>query len=151
MFAIEPWHWLVFGLLLIMLELMIPTFALLLFGIGALVTALVTWVLPIGGEAQVLIWLALSVVFSVLWFKFLKPLQKDKTKAGLGGQAIIGEVGIITTAPVGEQKGVIRFSVPKLGTDEWSCRSNADIKVGDRVSVVKILGNELLVEKTAHQ
>lgn len=151
MFAIEPWHWLVFGLLLVTLELMIPTFALLLFGIGALVTAFVTWILPLTGEVQVLLWLALSITFSILWFKYLKPLQKDKTKAGLGGTAVLGEVGMITSPPVGEQKGTVRFSVPILGTDEWACRSEMELKAGDRVSVTKILGNELLVEKTAHQ
>lgn len=151
MFIIEPWHWLVFGVVLMILEMMVPTFALLLLGIGAVLTAIIAWILPTSNNAEVMIWLISSIILSVLWFKYLKPLQKDKTKAGLGGQAMIGEIGMVTTAPVGDNKGVVRFSVPKLGSDEWHCRSNQELKAGDRVSVVKILGNELLVEKTAHQ
>lgn len=152
MFMIEPWHWLVFGMLLIIVDIMVvPTFALLMLGVGAVVMSLIAWIVPLDSVTQVAIWLILSVAFSVLWFKFIKPMQKDRTKAGLGGSAVIGEVGLITLPPVGDQMGKVRFSVPILGADEWLCRSDTELKIGDRVSITQILGNELLVKKTAHQ
>ena len=36
--------------------------------------------------------------------------------------------------------------MPVLGSDEWNCRSTAEVKVGDRVQVIDILGNDLVVQ-----
>jgi acyl dehydratase len=41
---------------------------------------------------------------------------------------------------------VVRFPMPVLGSDEWNCRSTAPVKVGDRVRVIDIMGNDLVVQ-----
>ena len=99
MTAIAPWIWLVFGLVLISFEMLALTFAMLMFGIAAILTALVSWILPIGGVTQILLWLVTSSVVCVLWFGLVNPKLKNKTKAGLGGEAWIGEIGFITRLP----------------------------------------------------
>ena len=76
----------------------------------------------------------------------------DRTKAGLGGSAIIGETGMIIVAPYitdnTVQAGKVRFSTPKLGSDEWFCRTEDEmLEVGERVVVTDIIGNELLVTR----
>lgn len=145
---IEPWHWLVFGFLLILVEMFIPTFASLWFGSAAVIIAAVSWLLPISLLWQVLLWLTLSVIFMFAWVKYIKPLSVDRTKAGLGGSVIIGETGMIVVKPQINSLGVIRFSVPIVGADEWYCRSyDEGIEIGDRVVVTDIIGNELVVER----
>lgn len=148
MFMIEPWHWLVLGFLLMLVEMFIPTFASLWFGGAAVIVAAVSWLLPISLLWQVLIWLSLSVIFMFAWVKYIKPLSVDRTKAGLGGAVIIGETGMIIIKPQSDTLGRVRFSVPIVGADEWLCRSyDENIEVGDRVVVTDIIGNELVVER----
>lgn len=146
MFVIEPWHWLVLGMILIISEMFLTTFATLWFGIAAVIVALLAWLLPISEVFQIILWLVLSVVMVLVWFKYVKPLSVDRTKAGLGGSVIIGEVGMITVAPTLKRTGTVRFSVPIVGATEWQCRTRGEvIEVGQRVVVVDIVGNELVV------
>ncbi|WP_169392819.1 MULTISPECIES: NfeD family protein [Psychrobacter] len=146
MFAVEPWHWLVLGIVLMIVEMFIPTFASLWFGAAAIIVAALAWLLPISILWQVLIWLGLAVLLMIAWFKYIKPLSVDRTKAGLGGSVIIGETGMLIVKPQGNQLGRVRFSVPIVGADEWFCRTREQgVEVGDRVVVVDISGNELIV------
>lgn len=146
MFAIEPWHWLVLGIVLMIVEMFIPTFASLWFGAAAIIVAALAWLLPISILWQVLIWLGLAVLLMIAWFKYIKPLSVDRTKAGLGGSVIIGETGMLIVKPQGNQLGRVRFSVPIVGADEWFCRTREQgVEVGDRVVVIDISGNELIV------
>jgi membrane protein implicated in regulation of membrane protease activity len=101
---------------------------------------------------QIVIWLVLSAVFLVVWFKFIKPLSVDRTKAGLGGSVIVGETGMIVLQPQPDRAGVVRFSVPIVGAAEWMCRTRGEVvAVGDRVVVTDIVGNELIVSSMKSQ
>lgn len=147
--VIEPWHWFVFGVILCIAEIILPTFFLLWFGAAAIVVSLLSFITPFSLVTTTFIWLIISVVFCVSWFKFIQPRIKTRTKAGLGASAIIGETGILIQAPTANQTGKVRFSTPKAGASEWVCRSLDDLplEIGDRVSIVNIFGNELLVAK----
>ena len=149
---IEPWHWLVLGFVLLIVEMFVPTFASLWFGGAAIIVAALAWLLPISVSMQIIIWLVLSAIFLLAWFKFIKPLSVDRTKAGLGGSVIIGETGMIIVAPQLERAGVVRFSVPIVGAAEWMCRTSGEqVAVGDRVIVTDIIGNELIVSSMQAQ
>ena len=149
---IEPWHWLVLGFVLLIVEMFVPTFASLWFGAAAIIVAALLWLMPIPVSVQIIIWLVLSTIFLVAWFKFIKPLSVDRTKAGLGGSVIIGETGMIIVAPQPERAGMVRFSVPIVGAAEWMCRTRGEqVAVGDRVVVTDIVGNELIVSTMTSQ
>lgn len=149
---LEPWHWLVLGFVLLIIEMFVPTFASLWFGGAAIIVAALAWLLPISVSMQIIIWLVLSAIFLLAWFKFIKPLSVDRTKAGLGGSVIIGETGMIIVAPQLERAGVVRFSVPIVGGAEWMCRTSGEqVAVGDRVIVTDIVGNELIVSSMQAQ
>lgn len=145
--GLQPWHWAVIGMLLMIGELFIPSFAMLWFGVAALMTALLLWVVPMGLLSQVVIWLGLSIVVCILWFRLIQPRIKTRTKAGLGGSVIIGEIGMIVSPVLTNGLGVVRFSVPKVGAAEWACRTldGRPIEVGTRVIVTAVMGNELVV------
>lgn len=145
---IQPWHWLILGLLLIILELFLTSFVSLSIGLSAMVVALLSWLLPFNWFVWLIVWLALSVIFTVIGFKFIKPYLKNRTTAGTGLGVIVGQTGMIVVSPQHNNLGKIRFSVPVFGADEWSCRSRQSfpLQVGERVVVVDVIGNELLVE-----
>nr|WP_313973449.1 NfeD family protein [uncultured Psychrobacter sp.] len=152
LWMIEPWHWLVLGFVLLIIEMFVPTFASLWFGGAAIIVAAFAWLLPISVSMQIIIWLVLSAIFLLAWFKFIKPLSVDRTKAGLGGSIIIGETGMIIVAPQLNRAGVVRFSVPIVGAAEWMCRTSGEqVSVGDRVIVTDIVGNELIVSSMQAQ
>ncbi|NNH88991.1 NfeD family protein [Acinetobacter terrae] len=146
-FAFEPWHWFVLGILLILSELVIPAFAALWFGLAAIMVGVLLWMFPMMGFiTQIVTWIILSVLCTLLWFKFIKPLSIDKTKAGLSREATIGQVGMVIQTHMEHDLITVRFPMPVLGSDEWNCRTLTPVQVGDRVRVVDILGNDLVVK-----
>jgi membrane protein implicated in regulation of membrane protease activity len=146
-FVFEPWHWFVLGVLLILSELVLPAFAALWFGIAAIMVGVLLWLFPMMGfTMQLVTWIILSVLCTLLWFKFIKPLSTDKTKAGLSREATIGQVGMVIQTHMEHDLITVRFPMPVLGSDEWNCRSLEPVQVGDRVRVIDILGNDLVVK-----
>lgn len=146
---IEPWHWLVLGFSLMIAEIFIPTFASLWFGAAAVIVAALAWLLPIPLLFQVLIWLTLSVLFMFVWVKYIKPLSMSRKKAGQSSDLIIGETGMIVVKPQKGISGMVRFNVPIWGADEWPCRTaGVNVETGDRVVVIKVVGDEMVVAPT---
>lgn len=114
LYMIEPWHWLVLGFLLMIVEIFIPTFASIWFGAAAVIVAALSWLLPISLLLQVIIWLTLSVLFMFAWVKYAKPLSINQSKNGLRHNEIIGETGMLVVKPTANHLGRVRFSVPIL-------------------------------------
>lgn len=142
------WHWLAFGAALVVLEIFIPSFTIFWFGLGALIVGLLMVIFPdMGQGAQILIWSVSSLAFTIAWFKYFKPRMLDKTTAGIAREAAIGESGQVIKAPVGEQRGVVRFATPIMGDDEWEFIAEGDVALGDRVFIKEISGNTLIVVK----
>ena len=145
---IEWWYWVIAGICLIGLELIVPCFTIVWFGLGALVVGLIKllWpVFPVAG--QVFLWSVASIFFTVVWFRFLKP-KGTHTHAGTSKEAIVGESGIIIRGTEDSYgRGTVRFRISILGADEWVCYAEEVLKVGDSVRVVDIEGQILKVKK----
>ena len=90
---------------------------------------------------QIVMWIVLSILCTLLWFKFIKPLSIDKTKAGLSREATIGQIGMVIQTGMEHGQIKVRFPMPLLGSDEWNCRTQDIVQVGDRVQVTDISGN----------
>ena len=146
-FVFEPWHWFVLGVLLMLSELIIPAFAALWFGISAVLVGILLWIFPaLDSTVQLVLWMILSILCTIAWFRFIKPLSIDKTKAGLSREATIGQIGMVIQDNMEHEQIRVRFPMPVLGSDEWNCRTLTSVNVGDRVRVVDILGNDLVVQ-----
>ncbi len=145
---IEWWYWIIAGFCLIGLELIVPSFTIIWFGLGALVVGILValWPgFPVAG--QVLLWSLASICFTVMWFKYLKP-KTDRSHAGMSKEGIVGETGIIIRGTEDSYgKGIVRFRISVLGADEWVCFAEKVLKVGDSVRVVDIEGQILKVVK----
>lgn len=147
-FEIAYWHWLVLGMILIGFEIFIPSFTVLWFGLGAIIVAVFLMLAPdLAMSWQLFIWSVFSVVFGFAWFKYLRPMMTDKTKAGIAREAIAGETGIVVKQPTATTRGRVRFTIPILGDDEWEFICQQPIELGDKVIILEASGNTLMVEK----
>ena len=64
------WHWLVFGVLLMALEVFVPAMLVMWFGFGAIVTGLLLWLIPdMGLSWQLLIFAVVSGISVLGWRK----------------------------------------------------------------------------------
>lgn len=144
------WHWMVLGLALGLLELAVPSFFIIWFGLGALLVGVAMLVAPgIAFSGQVLLWTAASVAMTALWFKVFRR-EDGKTRSGQANEAL-GEIGILVRAvePLGvsSARGEVRFQKPVMGSDVWPCLADEAIAAGDRVRVLAVDGQLLKVGK----
>jgi len=145
MMTIEWWHWMVLGVALVLLELAIPAFFVIWFGLGALIVGLTLTVLPATSlPVQLVIWIAASLAFVGFWFKVFK-VHVHRTRVGLSKGQFAGEVGLATREIKPFQKGQVRFQKPILGAEVWEAIADDDIASGERVYVLAVEGNILRV------
>ena len=71
----------------------------------------------------------------------------DRTSAGIARESAIGEAGKVIQVPISERRGMVRFTTPVLGSDEWEFICEQDVSIGDRVFVKEFSGNTLIVVK----
>ena len=144
---IEWWHWVLGGFGLVLLELALPSFFVIWFGLSALLVGLSVLVLPtLSLTAQIALWIITSVVLVVLWFSVFKRSQ-HKTLIGTAAGEVIGEVGLLVSAVAPFQRGKVRFQRPLLGAEEWVCMAETAITAGERVRVVSVEGSFIKVAK----
>jgi inner membrane protein len=148
MFTLLSWHWLVFGMMLVLFELVIPSFTIIWFGCGAVLVAGIVWCIPgLAISLQLFFWAIASIFFTVIWFFFFKPKMTDRTKAGISLEAVLGESGLVVRIPQDKIRGIVKFTTPLLGADEWQFICDDKVALGDRVSVIDVSGNTLIVQK----
>ena len=144
------WHWMVLGLALVLLELAVPSFFIVWFGLGALLVGVAMLVMPgLAFSGQMLLWTAASVAMTMLWFKVFRR-GDGKTRSGQANEAI-GEIGILVSAvaPLGptSARGEVRFQKPVMGSEVWPCLADEALSAGERVRVLAVDGQLLKVGK----
>lgn len=140
------WHWIVLGLILITCELIAPVFVLLWLGTAAIAVGIIMSAVTISTPVQLILWIIFSTGFIALWHIFISPKIKDKTLAGLSREAIVGQIGMVIFYSEDQGRGKLKFSAPVVGNDEWEFIHSEALSNGDKVQVVDISGNSLLVK-----
>lgn len=145
---LEAWHWVAFGMVLVMLEIVVPSFTIIWFGLGAIIVSGLLFISPEASfSLQLLCWTLTSSLLTVGWFLVLQPHMKDRTKAG-SLEALLGQSGQVITPPHADaRRGLLRFSTPLVGEDEWQFICEESVSSGDRVTVTDVSGNTLIVKK----
>ncbi|MDR0634579.1 MAG: NfeD family protein [Azoarcus sp.] len=144
---LEWWHWIVGGIALVMLELAIPAFFVIWFGLGALLVGVLLLVvpgLPLAG--QLLLWAVASTALTALWFRYFRRFG-NKTRIGTADSDVIGEIGLLVHAVAPFARGKVRFQRPILGAEEWPCAAEAEIDAGVRVKIVSVEGSFVKVAR----
>ncbi|MEW5839062.1 MAG: NfeD family protein [Pseudomonadota bacterium] len=141
------WHWLVLGLLLMLVELVLPSTYFLWMGLAALVVGILSWLLPgMSFDAQTILFAVLSVTSIFLGKRFLKrhPIETDRPTLNVRGAQSIGRIATLREPIVN--------GVGRVHLDDTLWRAlGADLPVGTRVRVVAVEGTSLRVEPTEDQ
>lgn len=134
------WHWILIGIILVLLELVVPSFTIFWFGLGALLTGLLVMIFPgLALEWQLLVFSAFSICFTILWFRYFRP-RKRAFSAAMDDSLAVGQTGIAATRAVAPgESGRVVFSVPVLGYESWEYTADEPINTGDRLRVVAVL------------
>ncbi len=143
---LEWWYWIVGGIALIIAELVVPSFFIIWFGLGALLVGLLSLLLDLSLNAQLFTWTLSSIGMVVLWFRVFKQ-GFVKTRSGTADGEMIGEIGLLVAAVAPFERGKVRFQRPVLGSEEWVCLADAAIAAGERVKVTAIEGSFVKVSK----
>jgi inner membrane protein len=135
--------WFIIGLVLFILELVVPGFVIFFFGFGAWVTALACLMFHPGTNPQIIIF----AVTSVLSLVALRRIIQEKFFYGKNDgpdtveDEFTGKVGIATTDFGPNKNGKVEFK----GTT-WSAESDYEIKEGQAVIIIRKSSFNLIVE-----
>ncbi|HDY81449.1 MAG TPA: NfeD family protein [Halieaceae bacterium] len=139
---IDYWHWLILGGVLLIIEVIAPSFFFLWLSIAAAITGLVLLVIPnLGWEYQLLIFSGLSIVSITALRRYQRSRKSltDQPTLNRRGEQYIGRTFTLTE-PIINNNGVIRV-------DDSTWRINgADLPAGSTVKVVGADGVILQVE-----
>jgi inner membrane protein len=136
------WGWLAIGMALAVAEMAIPGVFLIWLSGAAIITGLLTWLLPIGVPWQIVIFAALSIASVFIGRRYLRsnpvegadPLMNDR------GARLIGESAVVTEAIKPGSTGRV-----KQGDSEWLAKGPA-AELGARMRITGHDGVVLIVE-----
>jgi membrane protein implicated in regulation of membrane protease activity len=138
------WHWIVLGILLIILELAIGTFFILGLGIAAIVVGILDLLIDLSFSGSLGVWILLSIVAIIVWFKYYK-----ETTVSTSGQSnkSFDTMGSVSKTINANGRGEVVFDAPVLGNTIWDATSKNDIQIGSRVCITEINGQLMVVEE----
>jgi membrane protein implicated in regulation of membrane protease activity len=135
------WTWLAIGLLLAAAEIAVPGVFLIWMAGAALITGLITWLVPIGLPLQIVIFALLAIVCVFTGRRYLRanPIQPADPLMNDRGARAVGEMVVVTHAIDGGTGRV------RLGDSEWLAKG-PDAEPGSRMRVSGHDGSVLIVE-----
>jgi len=144
--TILPWHiWMILGIGFIIVEIFDPAFFFISFGIGAILTSLLS-MLPFIGNSIPLQILSFAI-FSFISFLFMRKLGR-KVLSHPGSEtnvfALKGKQGFVTKEIPLDGKGYV-----KIGGEEWVAveENQQAVELDAKVTIVGIEGNKVIVQK----
>lgn len=142
---IESWYWLIFGFLLMALEVVAPAMVLMWFGFGAIVTGIALWLFPSMAIGWQLLTFGVVSLGSVIgWRKSPyfreESVTSDKPELGNRLTSHIGKQYTLTEAII-NGRGSIR-----VGDTSWRV-TGPELPAGTRVKVTGVEGVIFTVEQ----
>ena len=133
--------WLIAGLALLAIDiLLINSYVLMWFGVGALVTGAVKLFypeIPLAGSIVLMAVVSLSTL--IIWVKVLKPRRNQPPSSEVVNQ-LIGTRGLVSKLNPVTQQGKLRLQAPIGGHDVWDFEAPEGCKVGDTVEIKELSG-----------
>lgn len=140
---LTAYHWLVLGLLLIVLEV----FGFAGFMIGAAFASVIVgvsmFIIDIHWHEQLSMFAFLSVIFTVVYWKFFKSYNENVSDNELLNNRAAQFVGNTYKLETAIENG---FGKIKIGDTLWKVRSDIDMDVNNQVEVIGVDGMTLLVK-----
>lgn len=142
--TVEFWHWLFFGIILIVAEVFVFGAVLLWFGIAALVVGTMVFLIPaLTWAPSLLIWAGLSVALVLGWQFYRKrnPAEVTAPTINRRGEQYVGRHFTL-------MKDVFN-GVGEINVDDtrWKVVSTHDLPAGAKVRVTSVEGTSLRVDE----
>jgi membrane protein implicated in regulation of membrane protease activity len=145
---ISWWHWIVLGILFIIIEMGTGTFITLGFGIAAVIVGLLVLLFGLNFLTQTILWILLSVSIIAVLFKYFKR-QPTVSSSGQSDQGL-STLGTVTETIEAHGRGRVRFDHPVLGNTIWHASSDRAIEPGERVAIEEVNGQLIKVIPISH-
>ena len=137
------WHWIVFGIALLILDMTMGTFFILGLGVAAIIVGIIDSFVGTSFTVELSIWMILSILAIAAWFKWFR--EKPVTDS-VQSYYRIDTIGIFVEDIQPHSRGKVTFDTPVLGNTSWHATSKVDIDKGTRVKIVEINGQLIQVE-----
>lgn len=135
-----PWNWWILGLILLALEIAVPGFVLIWFGIAALIVGAVALLVDWPWQAEIALFAVISLVAVVLGRRYFLRPEKEADDLSLNQRARrhIGRHLVLDT-PIEQGNGRVR-----IGDTVWRI-TGPDLPSGTRIEVTGAEGSVLVV------
>lgn len=135
--------WLIFGVLLLTLEVLTGTTYILWPAVAALMLGVLVFILPLSWELQFLLFFLISTVLLFVGHKYFQPMMKGGEPSDLNDRA---------RAMVGKRvKAVTNFETGRgrvqVGDTQWQAvMDEGNASEGDELRIISVRGTNLQVE-----
>ncbi|MFA6143944.1 MAG: NfeD family protein [Sulfurimonas sp.] len=138
--------WLIFVVIAVVIEMILPTFFALFAGVGFLGAGVCAYFFPESLFAQLII-ASLFMVIGAIIFK--QRHIADSTTAGVGTHnEFVGIMGKTLTYLTEHQEGDVELYESVVSNRKWKALSvGGKIEAGEEIQIVEVRGNTLIVEK----
>ena len=135
--------WFILGLILLLMELVLPGFVIFFFGVGAWVTALVCLISNPGINLQVIIFTITSILALLAFRRMIqnKFIYNKDDRSGEVEAEFTGKEAIAVSDFGSDRTGKVEFK----GTS-WKAESKSDITAGQKVIILEKDSFKLIVE-----
>ena len=136
--VMDFWHWWIIAVVLVIIEILAPTFFALWMAIAAFLTGVALFLMPeMQWEYQVFLFATLSVISIVVWrhYYIKNPIATDEPLLNRRGEQYIGRV-ITLKEPIIDGHGKVQVDDSTWKIEGKDCPSGTKIKV---VSVNNVL------------
>jgi membrane protein implicated in regulation of membrane protease activity len=137
------WHWIVFGIGLLILDMTMGTFFILGLGVAAIIVGVIDAFVVTPFTVELSIWMILSILVIAVWFKWFR--EKPVTDSGQSNYRL-DTLGTVVEDIQPHSRGKVTFDTPVLGNTSWHATAKVDIDKGTRVKIVEINGQLIHVE-----
>lgn len=137
------WHWIIFGIILLILDMTLATFFILALGVAGITAGVIDLLFASSLTQELLAWMILSILIITGWFKWFR--QKPLTQSGQSSYRL-DTLGTITQAIEPHSRGKVTFDTPVLGDTTWHATSKIALEANTRVQIVQINGQLIEVE-----
>ena len=137
------WHWIVIGLVLLILEMNTGTFVMLGLGVAAIIVGILDITMSSTFTTEIMLWIVLSIVSIWALKKWVKTPHVSNT-----GQSdhTLNTLGTVSEVIHPHQRGKVTFDTPLLGNTSWHATSTQKIEVGERIKIIEINGQLITVK-----
>jgi len=138
------WHWVVFGLILLIIDTNAGTIIIFWLGLAAVLVGIIDTYIAISFTAELSIWIGLSSAIIGIWLKFFKVAST--TTSGQSNYRL-DTLGTVMEEILPHRRGKVTFDSPVLGNTSWfATTTKIKITIDTRVKIVQINGQLIEVE-----